>query len=46
MNANYISTVFGERNLIIGAQGPIENSLDIFYRMIWENDVKLIVMLC
>lgn len=44
VNANYITDFFG-RNGWIAAQGPTQRTLPAFVRMIWEQDVKTIVML-
>jgi len=42
INANHIT--IGER-VYIAAQAPIESTVADFHRMLWENDVKIIVML-
>jgi len=42
INANLVST--GER-VYIASQAPMENTLHDFHRMLWENNVKIIIML-
>ncbi|XP_062605502.1 receptor-type tyrosine-protein phosphatase T-like [Saccostrea cucullata] len=44
INANFISDCKGE-NRYIAAQGPRDNTLRDFWRMIWQEDIKDIVML-
>jgi len=47
INANYItSSRIAEARSFIATQGPLEGTRGHFWRMIWHNDVKLIVMLC
>lgn len=36
---------YEEPNAYIAAQGPVINSLNDFWRMIWEHDVTTVVML-
>ncbi|KAL4487514.1 hypothetical protein ABPG72_007034 [Tetrahymena utriculariae] len=45
INANYINNPFKE-NAFIATQGPLSNTIFSFWRMIWENQTNLIVMLC
>lgn len=48
INASYINGLvrhFHSKSLI-AAQAPTENSLTRFWKMIWQNKVRLIVMLC
>ncbi|XP_061170432.1 receptor-type tyrosine-protein phosphatase epsilon-like [Saccostrea echinata] len=44
INANFISDCKGE-NRYIAAQGPKNNTLKDFWRMIWQEDIKDIIML-
>ncbi|XP_061180609.1 receptor-type tyrosine-protein phosphatase epsilon-like [Saccostrea echinata] len=44
INANFITDCIGE-NRYIAAQGPKGNTLKDFWRMIWQEDIKDIVML-
>ena len=44
INANYIKGVDGENNDYIAAQGPTPQSVIPFWRMLWENEVKVIIM--
>lgn len=45
MNANIIRSA-KLRNLFIATQGPQENTFLNFWRMVWQEKVSLIVMLC
>uniref|UniRef100_A0A0N5A198 Tyrosine-protein phosphatase domain-containing protein n=1 Tax=Parastrongyloides trichosuri TaxID=131310 RepID=A0A0N5A198_PARTI len=45
IHANYIATPFSE-NRFIAAQGPLEKTKKDFWRMVLENNVEVIVMLC
>jgi receptor-type tyrosine-protein phosphatase gamma len=47
INANYItSSRKSESKTFIATQGPLEGTRGHFWRMIWENQVSLIIMLC
>jgi len=47
INANYIaSSKISDTRAFIATQGPLEGTRGHFWRMIWHNDVKLIIMLC
>jgi protein tyrosine phosphatase len=47
INANYItSSKKSESKVFIATQGPLETTRGHFWRMIWENKVSLIIMLC
>lgn len=45
INANYIRSA-KLRNLFIATQGPLESTILNFWKMIWQEKVSLIVMLC
>ncbi|KAG8180069.1 hypothetical protein JTE90_027851, partial [Oedothorax gibbosus] len=46
INASHMTvSMGGERRSYIAAQGPLPNTLYSFWQMIWEHQVKLIVML-
>lgn len=45
INASWVSVPEAERAYIVG-QGPLENTVGEFWTMIWQNNVKAIVMLC
>jgi len=47
INANYIgSSKLTEPKAFIATQGPLENTIPAFWRMVWHNDISLIIMLC
>ncbi|XP_013406514.1 uncharacterized protein LOC106170987 isoform X2 [Lingula anatina] len=45
INANYVKGVSGH-NTYIAAQAPLPTSVIDFWRMIWENEVKVVLMAC
>ncbi|CAJ0945568.1 unnamed protein product, partial [Mesorhabditis belari] len=45
INASWIDG-YRERNAYIGTQGPIQATVEDFWRMIWESEAAIIVMLC
>ena len=44
INANFVHSADGRRKEYIAAQGPLENTLNRFIRMIWEQGCVAIVM--
>lgn len=46
INANYIPGPFGEKKEFIGCQGPKANTVKDFWRMVQQQNVSLILMLC
>ncbi|XP_034943797.1 tyrosine-protein phosphatase non-receptor type 5-like isoform X2 [Chelonus insularis] len=45
INANYIRGYDGENNRYIATQGPLANTITDFWRMIWMDKVRAIVMI-
>ena len=46
-NASYIDGPFKmDEKCFIATQGPLQSTISKFYQMIYENDIKLIIMLC
>jgi len=45
INANFIMSCNGDRMGYIGTQGPCDNSVRDFWRMIWRHNVYVLVML-
>jgi len=37
---------YKQRNTYIATQGPLQNTVDDFWRMMWEHRCSCIVMLC
>ncbi|GMS83523.1 hypothetical protein PENTCL1PPCAC_5698 [Pristionchus entomophagus] len=44
INANWIKS-YGGRKRFIASQAPLESTLTDFWRMIWEHDIRIVVML-
>ncbi|CAG7664391.1 unnamed protein product, partial [Allacma fusca] len=44
INASHISSLLAENHYIV-TQGPLEETVDDFWRMIWEQQVTCVVML-
>lgn len=45
INANYIRSA-RQRHLFIATQGPLETTFLNFYRMVWQEKVSMVFMLC
>jgi protein tyrosine phosphatase len=46
INANYINTSTSQNDqFFIATQGPLQQTIENFWRMIWQERVHLIVML-
>ncbi|KAL1505354.1 hypothetical protein ABEB36_004941 [Hypothenemus hampei] len=45
INANYVTGPNNVRGYYIATQGPMQNTVDDFWRMIWEQQAKVILML-
>jgi receptor-type tyrosine-protein phosphatase gamma len=46
-NASYIDGPFKmDEKCFIATQGPLQSTISKFYQMIYENDIKLVLMLC
>lgn len=46
INASLIISGSGNERRLIAAQGPLSNTAYLFWKMIWEHEVKLVVMCC
>ncbi|CAD8180920.1 unnamed protein product [Paramecium octaurelia] len=46
INANYIKGINNVEKQYIATQGPIPESLDDFWHMVWTNNVGVVIMLC
>ncbi|CAD8068231.1 unnamed protein product [Paramecium primaurelia] len=46
INANYIKGINNSEKYYIATQGPIPESINDFWHMIWTNNVGVIIMLC
>ncbi|CAG9772961.1 unnamed protein product [Ceutorhynchus assimilis] len=45
INANYVTGPKDSRGYYIATQGPMQNTVDDFWRMIWEQQCKVVLML-
>lgn len=45
INASYIKGATGSKTYI-ATQGPLKNTIVDFWRMIWQNDIRVIIMAC
>eukprot|EP00825_Cyclidium_porcatum_P030199 TRINITY_DN32056_c0_g1_i2.p1 TRINITY_DN32056_c0_g1~~TRINITY_DN32056_c0_g1_i2.p1 ORF type:complete len:289 (-),score=52.26 TRINITY_DN32056_c0_g1_i2:74-940(-) len=46
INANWINTPFKQSKKYIATQGPLQSSFNNFWKMIWQESVDTIIMLC
>ncbi|KAL3853016.1 hypothetical protein ACJMK2_016602 [Sinanodonta woodiana] len=46
INANFIEGLDFAYHYYIASQGPLPNTVDDFWRMLWENDIIVIFMAC
>ncbi|CAK9295128.1 unnamed protein product [Gordionus sp. m RMFG-2023] len=45
INASYIKGVISEREYV-ASQGPLESTIIDFWQLIWQEDIKIILMIC
>jgi len=45
INASFVDASVSDK-MFIATQGPMKGTMDAFWSMIWEYDVKLIIMMC
>ncbi|CAH1977214.1 unnamed protein product [Acanthoscelides obtectus] len=45
INANYVTGYKGIKSFYIACQAPMQNTVDDFWRMIWEQQVKVVLMI-
>ena len=46
INANYIIVAPTNSKNVIATQGPLQNTVSTFWKMVWEENVCLIIMCC